>query len=446
MMMRLPRLCLLPGRLCLSALVAVWLVAGGPLAAGRAAEGEGEPIALFNGKDLTGWVNVNGAPGTWSVRDGVIACTGMPYGILRTEAMYENYILELEWRHAQPKGNAGLFVHSDALPAVGRPFSRSIEVQIMDGDHGSVFAIQGATLKPLTNPRGPIRAQPTEPRCYPAESGRWNRYTLTSRDGALDLEVNGKVVTQVEECSLVKGYICLEAEGSDVFFRNIRLTPLPSSQPSADRVAQADEGFTALFDGLSFAGWKLAEGSEGHWVATNGVLSYDGKSEAEGQQRNLWSEASYKDFVLIVDWRLPRQPERVAHPVFSPEGDRIPGQTREILDAGDSGIYLRGSSKSQVNMWCWPIGSGEVYGYRTDPKMPAEVRRAVTPKVVADTPLGQWNRFHITMKGDRLTVVLNGKTVIENAQLPGVASRGPIALQHHGDPIQFANIYIRELD
>jgi hypothetical protein len=64
----------------------------------------------------------------------------------------------------------------------------------------------------------------------------------------------------------------------------------------------------------------------------------------------------------------------------------------------------------------------------------------------ADKPIGEWNRFRITMRGDRLTVVLNGKTVIDNAQLPGVPVRGPIALQHHGDPIQFANIYVRELN
>jgi len=113
--------------------------------------------------------------------------------------------------------------------------------------------------------------------------------------------------------------------------------------------------------------------------------------------------------------------------------------------AGDSGIYLRGSSKSQINMWCWPIGSGEVYSYRIDPKMPAEVRAGVTPKEKADRPLGQWNRFYITMKGDRLTVVLNGKKVIDNAQLPDVPKRGPIALQHHGDPVEFANLFIREL-
>jgi hypothetical protein len=114
-------------------------------------------------------------------------------------------------------------------------------------------------------------------------------------------------------------------------------------------------------------------------------------------------------------------------------------------DAGDSGIYLRGSSKSQVNIWCWPIGSGEVYGYRTDRRQPASVRAAVTPRKKADKPIGQWNRFILTMRGDRLTVNLNGEVVIENAQLPGVPARGPIALQHHGDPIEFANIFIREL-
>jgi hypothetical protein len=137
-------------------------------------------------------------------------------------------------------------------------------------------------------------------------------------------------------------------------------------------------------------------------------------------------------------------------PVILPNGDYdLDGAGKqkmvEVLDAGDSGVYLRGSSKSQVNLWCWPVGSGEVYGYRTDKNMPPEVRAGVTPKVNADKPLGQWNRTIITMKGDRLTVNLNGKTVIENAHLPGVAMRGPIALQHHGDVVQFGNAFLREL-
>ena len=93
----------------------------------------------------------------------------------------------------------------------------------------------------------------------------------------------------------------------------------------------------------------------------------------------------------------------------------------------------------------WPRGTaGLAPGVRVTPEcVVLGVRAGVTPKVRADGRLGQWNRFEITMKGDRLTVVLNGQTVIENAQLPGIAPRGPIALQHHGDEIQFANIYIK---
>ena len=154
--------------------------------------------------------------------------------------------------------------------------------------------------------------------------------------------------------------------------------------------------------------------------------------------------------MLIADWRWTAPAAETDFPVILPSGevqkDAAGAEVKQrVPSAGDSGIYLRGNDKSQVNMWCWPVGSGEVYGYRTDVAMPAEVRAGVTPKVNADAPIGQWNRFVITMKGDRLSVVLNGKTVIENAQLPGVPAEGPIALQNHGDAIQFANILIKEL-
>ena len=69
----------------------------------------------------------------------------------------------------------------------------------------------------------------------------------------------------------------------------------------------------------------------------------------------------------------------------------------------------------------------------------------MTPKEVADAPLGKWNRFVITLQGDRVTVVLNSKTIIENAQLPGIPTRGPIGLQHHNEVVEFANLFIREL-
>ncbi|HKS38777.1 MAG TPA: DUF1080 domain-containing protein [Verrucomicrobiae bacterium] len=416
---------------------------------------EDDFVPLFNGKDLSGWVNVNCAPETFTARDGMIVSTGKPTGVMRTERMYENFILELEWKHLHRGGNAGLFVYSDAITAPGVPFSRSIEVQIIDGNdpngqwtgHGDVFSIHGATLVPdRPHPKGWARCLPSELRAKPA--GEWNHYRVESRDGKLTLAVNGKVVSGGTKCVPRKGYICLESEGSEAHFRNIRMKELPSSNPPANEVADADQGFKSLYTGLDLRGWKVEPGSEGHWKSKDWNLDYDGKSE--GQEKNLWTEKEYDDFELIVDWRFTRKPEMKPAPVILPNGDYATNDDGsrkmvEVPDAGDSGIYLRGNSKSQVNIWCWPVGSGEVYGYREDKEMSAAVRAAVTPKVKADKPPGDWNRFRITMKGDRLSVVLNGKTLIENAQLPGVPARGPIALQHHGDPIQFASLYIREL-
>jgi len=209
------------------------------------------------------------------------------------------------------------------------------------------------------------------------------------------------------------------------------------------------DGFIALFNGKDFTNWKVPEGDNGHWKVVNGIIDYDGKSEGKGD-KCLWSEKQFGDVTIMIDWRWSGPIRKVKHPFILPDGTHRKGpdgkeELIEVDEAGDSGIYLRGNSKSQVNFWCWNCGSGEVYGYRMDPKMPAEVRAGVTPKKNMDKPIGQWNTMEITIKGDRLWVKNNGEEVITNAQLPGVPATGAIALQHHGDPIQFKNIYVREL-
>lgn len=418
---------------------------------------DAEWAALFNGVDLDGWVNVNCAPETWSAQNGMIHCTGLPTGVLRTEKMYENYILELEYRHLTPEGNSGLFVHADALPAVGQPFPRAVEVQILTDrntenytSHGDIFGIQGAAMTPFPpHPNGWMRSLPQARRANP--TGEWNHYRLESRDGTLTLAVNGETVTRAYHCNPRQGYICLETEGGVIDFRNIRIKELPSSNPPAAVTAQAAQGFRSLFNGVDLRGWKDAPGNRGHWQVKDWVLAYDGKSEAEGEDKHLWSAEEFTDFTLIVDWRFSGEGKMESLPIVLPDGSELKDDKAKevrvpVRNAGDSGIYLRGSSKSQVNIWCRPVGSGEVYGYRTDGSMPAEVRRGVTPIFNADRPLGEWNRFEITLVGDRLTVLLNGRLVIDRAQLPGVPAKGPIALQHHGDPIQFANLYIKALD
>ncbi len=403
---------------------------------------------LFNGQDLTGWVNVNCAPETWTVKDKIIVCTGKPIGVLRTDRQYENYVLELEWRHMQAGGNAGLFVHSDDLPVTGQPFTRSVEIQIMDGNAGDIFGIQGATMVPFQpHPQGWMRSLPTSDAMKP--TGQWNQYRVECRNGMIDLWVNGTHVNRVFNANPRKGYICLESEGSEVHFRNIRINELPATNPPAAVTALEDRGFVALYNGIDLRGWKQDPGHEGHWKADDWKISYDGGSTAE--DKNLWSEKDYGDFTMIVDWRLSPEAIKVdSVPVVLPDGSHAKDeQGNEIKalvnDAGDSGIYIRGDSKNQFNIWNWPVGSGEVYGYRMDETMPPEVRAGVTPILNADKPIGEWNRFEITAVGDRVTVLLNGQKVLDNAQLPGMAATGPIALQHHGDPIEFGNIYIKEL-
>ncbi|HEV8129969.1 MAG TPA: DUF1080 domain-containing protein [Acidobacteriota bacterium] len=219
-------------------------------------------------------------------------------------------------------------------------------------------------------------------------------------------------------------------------------------------------GFTSLFNGKDFAGWKVPAGDNGHWKVIDGVIDYDAQSEAS-ENKDLWTGKEYGDFILQVDWRLKETPYLNPNvPIVRPDGLHKLNEKGEeihmVVPDSDSGVFVRGSSKSQVNIWCWPVGSGEVYGYRMDKSMPPAVRAGVTPKTNADNNIGEWNTFRITMNGDRLTVVLNGKTVIENAQLPGVPPQGPIGLQHHGGKrdgkwagppslVQFRSIYLKEL-
>ncbi len=220
-------------------------------------------------------------------------------------------------------------------------------------------------------------------------------------------------------------------------------------------------GFTALFNGRDFSGWKIPDGDNSHWKIVDGVIDYDAASEAKGD-KSLWFEREFGDFTLQVDWRIKETPYVNPNvPYILPDGTHardITGKEMKMsLPDSDSGIYLRGSGKYQINIWCWPIGSGEMYGVRMDAQMPPDVRAAVTPRSQADKPVGEWNHFEITARGNTITVVLNGKTVIPGAPIPGLPARGRVALQHHGGKqngkwnsppslLQFKNIYIKELD
>jgi hypothetical protein len=296
-------------------------------------------VPMFNGKDLTGWINVNCAPDTFFVRDGMVITTGKPTGYLRTVKQYENFIADFEWMHIPPKpgevGNSGFFVWADPLPAVGTGYTRGIEVQVLVNltyknkkgeitatSQGDLFSIWGATCVPeRPHPNGSARCLPSENRAK--GENEWNHYVVEANDGVIKLAVNGKVVSSVSKCSPRKGYLALESEGSECRFRNLKIKELPSTNPKPEEIAKVDEGFKNLFGGLDLAGWKADDEAKKHWTTSDGVLRYDGKGEA------LRTEREFGDAEFVVDIRSPAKKSEKAVQCSLSVGDTVTLVTAE---------------------------------------------------------------------------------------------------------------------
>lgn len=186
------------------------------------------------------WINVNTADDTWSVKDGELVSTGLPIGVMRSEKQYKNFILHIEWMHLEPGGNSGVFVWSKAIPDEKSGLPDGVEVQMLELDwvnlnkrdgvtppiayvHGELFGVGGVETVP-DNPRG-TRSKSIENRCK--GRGEWNTYDVVCVDGTIKLSVNGKFVNGISQSTQRKGYLCMEAEGAPIRFRNMRVVELP---------------------------------------------------------------------------------------------------------------------------------------------------------------------------------------------------------------------------
>ena len=261
---------------------------------------------LFNGTNLDGWTIVNGDVSTWTVEDQMIVCSGKPTGVMRTDKAYENFILDFDWKHLETNGNAGLFVWSAPYPAVGIPFTKAIEVQIMVGKeldwyttHGDIFSIWGAQMTPDDpHPMGNHiqRCLPSERRTNPAPE--WNHYTVTCIDGQINLSVNGKFVSGGYDITPRKGYICLEAEGTEAHFKNIQIMELPPATPEIESVPlESFATYRTLFTGINLDGWNLDETTDDHWSVGDNVLTTDGNGNP------LVNAHAFESYSLCIDYR-----------------------------------------------------------------------------------------------------------------------------------------------
>lgn len=192
----------------------------------------GEPIMLFNGKDLSGWTAVLAdenakAEDVWSVKDGVLHCKGQPIGYIRTEDDYSNYSLSLEWRFPEGSqgGNSGVLVHTSDPGAIGI-WPKSIEVQLHRGDAGDFWVI-GTDLKvenEAERKMGRRHLNLTDDSENPI--GEWNHMVIVCKGDTITVTVNGDLVNEATDCSVTEGAISLQSEGAPIEFREIVLTPL----------------------------------------------------------------------------------------------------------------------------------------------------------------------------------------------------------------------------
>jgi len=345
--------------------------------------------------------------------------------------------------------NNGLGIRA---PVKGDAAYGAMELQILD-DSGSQYT----KLQPYQY-HGSIYGVVPAKRGFQKKVGQWNVQEVRAIGSRITVILNGEVIVDADLSTIKetmdkkahpglhnpKGHIGWLGHGTRVDWRNIRIKEVPADYQAVkptDNTPPA--GFTALFNGKDLTNWKGVTRAEKFdnplirqkaspekraeiqakadeemrksWhVRDGGTLYFDGKGYS------LATAKDYGDFEMWVDWRL-------------------------LTVRGDSGLYLRGSP--QVQIWDphnqWKIGSGGLYNNKKNPSQAL---------AIADRQIGDWNTFYIKMVGDKVTVKLNGTLVVDNTVLENYWDRNQpifpkeqIELQCHGDPIEFKNIYIREL-
>lgn len=431
---------------------------------------------LFNGENLEGW---QGDTEGYVVRDGVLVCQkGAKY--LFTDEEYGDFAFSFEFK-LEPSANNGIGIR---VPSGGHPSSDGMEIQILD-HHGDRYQAEvemaDGTARTMSWLK-PWQYHGSIYGIYPAEqghlkpAGQWNQQTIIAIDDHIMVILNGGVIVDVllDELKPVdgkvhpgmrnlKGHLMLAGHNDHVEFRNLRVadySPSPSTAKSSqDNIPP--EGFTTLFNGKDLSGWKgLAhnnanerralegealeqaqakadESMREHWSVSEGVLTYDGKGQS------LCTAKDYGDFELYVEWKIP------------------PG--------ADSGIYLRGTPQVQIwDPWDPRVKEGEdppstpeqwVAAYQNGRNLGSgglwnNRRWRNAPLVLADKKPGEWNRFLIRMVGDKVTIWLNDKLIVDRVALENywdrsgdtpLARADQIELQHHGSELFFKNLFIREL-
>ena len=210
----------------------------------RPAVSAAQSKSLFNGKDLAGWhVDVpamdtdKAAINPFIIRNGLLVSLGTPGGHLITDAVYQNFRLKVEYRFAGIPGNCGVLVFASTPRALYKMFPKSVEVQMQHGDAGDFWCIvEDITVPDMEKRRGPKanwgitegKGRRIKNLTDSSEKpvGEWNKMTIECVGNSIKVWVNGDMVNYGFNCTAGKGNIALQAEGSEVEFSKVELTPI----------------------------------------------------------------------------------------------------------------------------------------------------------------------------------------------------------------------------
>ncbi len=353
---------------------------------------------LFNGTDLSGWEGVGTQPDSFRVADGAIECTGKGHGWLKTEKQFANFVLRIEYKIASG-GNSGMFIRSERE---GDPAWTGMEIQILD-DHGR---------PPTPNSAGAIYGSVAASKNVSKPAGEWNAVEITCNDERVSVVMNGTKIVDadvndypdpVSEHKSLKerpreGFIGMQNYGNNVWFRNIKLKPLPGGP-----------GWKPLFNGVDLTGWEPH--NQAKWEVKDGCI------RGSGWTGHLYTTEKHKDFEMRASIRVNK--------------------------AGNSGMYVRVTDKGDR----FPNNGFEAQVDNHDPNNPTGSlygRHRATKLITRD---GDWFQMHVKVNGPHIVVDVNGQTVVD-VEDDAFPNPGWICLQQH-DPtsvIEYKTVEIKTLE
>ena len=417
-------------------------------------------ISLFNGKDLAGWYpdvpDADDKPDiapSFIVRDGMLVSKGRPLGHLLSKKSYKNYRLVVEYRFAAKPGNCGVLVHTDGkrLRALSGMFPASIEVQMQSGQAGDFWCIHENISVPNMAERrkgppenyGGKKGQSRHIQNLTDGSenpvGQWNTMQIECLEDKVRVWVNGDLVNDGFDATATQGQIALQAEGSEVEFRKLELTPITELTPAE----QLPAGKTiSLFDGKTLDGWYTdvpdADDNpdiEPSFIVRDGMLVSKGKPLG-----HILTTARFKDYRLEVQYRFAGKPGNCGVLVHT-DGNR----PRVLYDMFPASIEVQMQHKQAGDFWCIHEnisvpnmaerrkGPPENYGGKK-----GQSRHIQNLTDDSEKPLGEWNTMTIETLGNKIRVWVNGDLV--NDGFDATASKGQIALQAEGAEVEFRKL------